>query len=1561
MKIESRHHNWLLVIFLLGTSVFGQAQISFSSGARQIRTGQNGSGIFSSTNGDFNHTLQNYVSNGIGPVAIESAVQNSSITNYGDGTGVFKGDAEARITLLDPSWTGASAVSTLAINFTVSNTVSFSFKSTQTGNATNLFSGPGILLGGTTNTAGTLSAGTYQIFANCSTSPTNDSASWQFELDVESSVKSLGCACPEQSPYVTDPIRIGTGNMYHEALDYASSGPNSLAFVRFYNSQGILNTPATTLGKNWRSTYDRYLGGGYPIIAERATGQRINFFLNGGVWVSDSDISIKLTSSGSTWTFVDNDDTIETYQVSGNIALLTSIQKPNGYTQNLTYDGNNHLISVSDSFGRMLQMTYAGNLLATVTCPNGLVLSYAYDSSSGSGAPDRLQSAGFSTSPTTSQQYLYENSNVPFQLTGIVDEKGNRFSTWAYDSTGRGIMNEHAGGADLATIFYNDNDNSRTLTNALGGLMRYEFSYRQNMPKLTRMTRLATTNVPVASILQTYNPSGYIQGRSDWKTNFTTFVSESRGLPTQAVEALATPLVRVTTNLWHTNFHLPLVTAAPRLTTTFQYDTNGNMLARTETDTSTEFLPYPTSGQTRTWTNTYGNYGLLRTATGPRTDVVSTTSYAYDTNGNLVSLTTPQGYTTLFTNYNGSGLPGKIIDPNGVVTLLTYDLRDRLASRTILTSSGNASNAFVYDAAGLLIATVEPDGVSHYSFYDAAHRLVGKSNSLGESVTYTLDAAGNTTQEDIRNAGNAVTKTHRKAFDALSRLIRDVGGSGQTNSYAYDPTGNRLSLTNGLNQRTTQTFDQLNRLTSATDPLLNTTSYGYDPQDNLKSVTDGRFLVTSYFYDGFRQLIQQSSPDSGARTFTLDKAGNRISETDARGIVVLRTFDKQDRVTAETYPASPGENITYSYDASTNENFGIGHLAGYTDESGSTSIRYNELGDVTRVVRHINGTPYTNTYTYNLASRMTGATYPSGTALIYGRDSQGRINSISCRPAGAAGYSTLLSGISYLPFGPISGWQYGNGLVRSFVYDLDYRLTNLITGSGTTVQSLSYAYDLADNITAIADNLTPTLSQGFAYDPAQRLTNAAGIYGTVQYTYDADGNRLSRIAGGVAESYSYSPMANQLQSILRNGNTRTFGYTLAGNTSNDDRGGAGALNFIYGNRNRLGSVTSGASTVATYKYAARGERVSKTVGSTTTHFHYDLARHLVAESAASGAVIREYIWFNDTPIAQIEPGGRIYFIHPDHLNTPQKLTDNSRTVVWDRKQQPFGETVSLSSSGNSGEPSLSASLNQNTHEFQVTVSGPANVNFTLQRAGSLVNPSWTVIDSGTAPFTHNDSVVNTGARFYRAYGNGSPVTHNLRFPGQYFDAETGLNYNMMRDYDPTSGRYIQSDPWGLFSGVNLYGYSRSNPNTFVDPNGTNPGLFGLDGQNPLNYPGLGNAIAAQSADAAAAAVQAKINEYMTRANGDIAKAWKLSDDHRSHCGDNSAVEADANHYLGYRMVSENLGMVGVMMDAVTIPVYQGAKMFPGVTSILGGSPASVDQFGWGIRGMIDGWLAAPEE
>ena len=185
------------------------------------------------------------------------------------------------------------------------------------------------------------------------------------------------------------------------------------------------------------------------------------------------------------------------------------------------------------------------------------------------------------------------------------------------------------------------------------------------------------------------------------------------------------------------------------------------------------------------------------------------------------------------------------------------------------------------------------------------------------------------------------------------------------------------------------------------------------------------------------------------------------------------------------------------------------------------------------------------------------------------------------------------------------------------------------------------------------------------------------------------------------------------------------------------------------------------STAGTYLYNAFEQRMQKVAGGVTTQFVFDRFGHLLEEANGSGTVQKEYIWLDDLPVAMVDATtNTIYFVHTDQLGTPQKITDGSANVVWDGVYDPFGLAVSVSSLW--GSPTQWGSFT-----WEPTTSVPTN----------------------------------------------------LRFPGQYADAETALNQNWFRDYDPSIGRYTQSDPIGLWGKINTYNYASENPVEQFDPTG----------------------------------------------------------------------------------------------------------------------------------------------
>jgi YD repeat-containing protein len=681
-----------------------------------------------------------------------------------------------------------------------------------------------------------ISSFTIQFYSNTAPQavgyliPTSITVSSGGSTTASEPAKTLGdCGCNSSVPGSVaggDPINVGTGNLFEHVADYKTTGPNQLGFTRYYNSLGSTTTFASSFGKNWRSNYDRYLRivSSSSVTAERADGQQLTFTSSGGAWASDSDVDLKLVNSGSTWILTDTTDTVETYTAGASgEALMTTIAARNGYTQTLQHNGSNQLVSVTDSYNRSLTLAYQNGLLQTVTTPDGLILTYGYSSSGATaGVLDRLASVAYSTTPQTSQSYLYENSARPFALTGITDEDGNRYATWTYDSSGRGLTSQHADGADLTTIVYNA-DGSRMVTNALGQKLLYKFTTLQGVPKVTEIDRQAISTTSAATETFTYDSNGYTASATDWNGNQTTYVNDLHGQPTTINEAVGTPQARTTTITYLSNYHLPSRIVTPGLTTNFAYDSSGDLLTRTLTDTTTGTAPYSTGGQTRAWTYSWSNF-LLASAQNPRTDVQELTKFTYDGSGALIAVTNALGQSTKITQHLPGGLPQTVVDPNGVITNLTYDPRLRLLTRTVNTAAGPLTTKYSYDPAGNVLSVTLPDGSALSNSYDAAHRLTGTVDLFKNSIAYTLDALGDHTQTKMSNSDAVVQRKHSGTFDALGRLLHDIGGVGQTNAYAYDANGNALTVTDPLHRVTRQSFDALNRLAKITDPAKGNTA-----------------------------------------------------------------------------------------------------------------------------------------------------------------------------------------------------------------------------------------------------------------------------------------------------------------------------------------------------------------------------------------------------------------------------------------------------------------------------------------------------------------------------------------------------------------------------------------------------------------------------------------------------------------------------------------------------------------------------------------------------------------
>ncbi|MDH1265677.1 RHS repeat-associated core domain-containing protein [Pseudomonas sp. GD03944] len=751
----------------------------------------------------------------------------------------------------------------------------------------------------------------------------------------------------------------------------------------------------------------------------------------------------------------------------------------------------------------------------------------------------------------------------------------------------------------------------------------------------------------------------------------------------------------------------------------------------------------------RSWSYSYNNLGLVETADGPRTDVSDVTTYSYDAQGRLTSVTNALGHVTQLSNFDIYGNPQTVIDANNVTSSLSYTPQGWLAS----ISTAGSTTSFEHDAVGLITKVTRGDGSWQAYTWDGARRLTAISNNQGETVEYDLDAMGNRTAQRLKDASNSLTQQRQWTYDELGRLLRSVGAAGQTNRYHYDLNDNPTGTTNPRQFSSTQAYDALDRLVASGDALGGTTALNYDAQDNLTLVQDPRGIITRYEYDGLGNLTKQISPDSGTTTFSHDAAGNVISKTDARGVVTTYTYDALNRLTGRQYPATPALNVQYHYDMTADGNKGVGRLTAVQDATGVLGYTYDARGNLIEQLRSVDvsGSDQFDSlgYAYDGANQLSRIDYPVGLSVLYPRNAAGQVTHIQLQ-VGSNQPSNLASGISYLPFGPLKDLTWGNGVSLNRTYDQDYRLTEQsVAGWNST-----YGYDANSNITSLNSSLLGNLN--YTYDALDRLTAEEKADRQQTYSYDAVGNRTAKgdnpvVNGtpqtGTSVTYQYASNSNRLTQI----GSQAVTSDAVGNLIQDraDR------ELVYDAQNRLASVKINGNSVADFRYNALGQRTHKISAQGITTFLYGPGGQLLGEQRFTTQGVKLsgqfYIWLDNLPVAGISvtynaQGGIAsstpFYLHSDHLNTPRLATSQSQQNIWQWQSDAFGVG---------------------------------------QAVGSL--------------------------------------NVNLRFPGQYFDQETGLHYNYFRDYDSETGRYVESDPIGLKGGLNTYGYVLGNPLKYVDPRG----------------------------------------------------------------------------------------------------------------------------------------------
>ncbi|MGA2435799.1 MAG: DUF6531 domain-containing protein, partial [Bryobacteraceae bacterium] len=585
------------------------------------------------------------------------------------------------------------------------------------------------------------------------------------------------------------------------------------------------------------------------------------------------------------------------------------------------------------------------------------------------------------------------------------------------------------------------------------------------------------------------------------------------------------------------------------------YDANGRIQSQTDAVGNTTYFAYDTATNTTTVTNADGgtvvtvldSYGDVLSVTDP---LNHTTTYTYDANRDMLTKTDPLGNVWTYT-YDTNGNQTSAKDPLGNISQTQYN---SYSGPTRITDALGNSQALVYDSNFRPLAMSDSIGQSAAATYDAAGNFATLVDANGNTSQYahdlqgdllsTTDPLGNVTSSTYNQLGNRLTSTDALGnktsytYDAAGRPTGTTYADGSTNSTVYDGNGNVSSRTDALGRITSYTYDAEDRLTQTSYPDGTTTATTYNWRGQTLTTTDQAGHITVNVYDLAGRLTQTTTAsgtsDAATTHFSYDAAGRKITSTDPRGNVTAYTYDNAGRTvkvtdalgdsTSFTYDADGRQTVVtdplerktqYAYDTrsrvttttypdetTTGSTYdGVGHVTAATDQAGQiTHYAFDAVGRLTSVTDALNEITQ---YAYDANGNTVSRTDANGHSTSYTYDVLNRIKTRTL-PAGGAPET-----FGYNPTGTLASVTDFNLKTTTFGYDPLDRLLSRTPDPSFNEPATVFTYKPTGQRATMADASGTT---AYGYDNQNRLLTKATPFGTLSYTYDAAGNRLSMLS-----------------------------------------------------------------------------------------------------------------------------------------------------------------------------------------------------------------------------------------------------------------------------------------------------------------------------------------------------------------------------------------------------------------------------------------------------------------
>jgi RHS repeat-associated protein len=499
---------------------------------------------------------------------------------------------------------------------------------------------------------------------------------------------------------------------------------------------------------------------------------------------------------------------------------------------------------------------------------------------------------------------------------------------------------------------------------------------------------------------------------------------------------------------------------------------------------------------------------------------------------------------------DASGVVVRRQHPNGVTVRTSYDSLQRVRSETsaagVITTTTLAFPDVGTPNFVAFVVTTQTTGLPPRSaFYDAAGQVrIERSRGAGGRSVVSLheyDSLGRLVRSSAPHFDGDTPVFLTRAYDDLDRIVREDRPNGLVLSSVFD--GLSTKVTDGAGRSAQVIRDAQGHPLVSVDQTGGKTTFAYDVAGNLVATINTLGQTTSVEYNLAGQKTRVIDPALGTWEYKYDAYGNLLQQRNPEGKTVEFEYDGLGRVVKRT---GTGEGTSrWEYDTGQN---GLGQPARIQSSLGSSkSFVYDQLGRMAAVTVTAGADHITATQTYDALGRPSSRHFSTGLSVANAYDNAGFWTQVAITDRSHT--ETVWQGLEYDALGRVTKEKLGNGVVTTRSYDAR---TGQLTRSQSlapdlsVLQDFTFQYDVAGNITSRAEAASGHM-EAFRYDTLNRLTAASGPATSVNVSYDALGNILSKSDTG---TYAYCPSpggASRLCRISGVGNPIQIDYDSAGN------------------------------------------------------------------------------------------------------------------------------------------------------------------------------------------------------------------------------------------------------------------------------------------------------------------------------------------------------------------------------------------------------------------------------